>query len=131
MQQRAFYTYLFNFASLAASTSLTVTQNVQADADFDWLKGVYQADIASAAVTDSSRVIPLVNILVLDTSSGYQLSSAAIPIETCFGTGLTPFILPAPYRFRRAGTISITLSNYSAATTYNIRLCLSGVKCYS
>lgn len=131
MQQRAFYTYLFTFSALAANTSATQTQNVQADADFDWLKGVYQADIAAAAQTDSSRVIPLVTILILDTASGYQLSNAAIPIECCFGTGLTPFILPAPYRFKRAGTISITLANYSAATTYNIRLCLSGVKSYS
>lgn len=128
--QRAFYTYTFNFAALAPSASATITQNVQSDADFDWLKGLYQADIAAAAVTDSSRVIPLVNVLILDTASGYQLSNAAIPIETTFGTGLTPFILPAAYRFKRAGTISITLSNYSAATTYNIRLCLSGVKSY-
>ena len=128
MKERAFYTYAFNFAALANGASSTITQNVQADADFDWLKGVYQADIAAAAQTDSSRIVPLVTVLITDTASGYQLSSAAIPIETCFGTGLTPFILPAPYRFLRAGTISITLANYSAATTYNIRLCLSGVK---
>jgi len=128
--QRAFYSYVFNFTSLAPSTSSTQTVNVQSDADFDWIKGEYQADIAGAAQTDSSRVIPLVTCLILDTSSGYQLSNSAVPIESLFGTGRTPFILPAPYRFKRAGTISINLANYDAAATYNVRLVLTGVKSY-
>ena len=130
MQQRSFYTYTFTFSGLAPSLSATQTQNVQADADFDWIKGTFQADIGGAVQTDSSRSIPLVTVLILDTASGYQLSNSAIPLETIFGIGRSPFILPAPYRFKRAGTISITLANYSAASTYNIRLCLTGVKSY-
>lgn len=128
MQNRSFYTYNFLFSAIAPGVTLTVTQNVQALEDFDWLKGTHQTDIASAAQTDSGRVIPLATVLVVDSGRSYQLSNVAVPVESIFGTGGRPFILPAPYRFLRAGTISVALTNYSAATTYNIRLCMIGVK---
>jgi len=125
-----FTVYELDFSALANGTSATGNIQIQADSDFKLVKTTYMADIATAAQTDSSRVIPLCTITITDTGSGRQLTSAAVPIPNIFGTGLIPFILPVPRIFKARSNIAITVANYSAATTYNLRLSFIGTKLF-
>ena len=126
-----FFNYEVDFtAGIAAGGTANSSFTVQADSDFKWLKACYFADIAVAAQTDSTRVVPLATVLITDQGSGRQLMSAATPIPNIFGTGQIPFILPVPKIFASKSTISVSVVNFSAATIYNIRLSFIGVKLF-
>lgn len=125
-----FFTYEVDFAALAAAATATGQFSILADSDFYLQKMAYFADIAAAAQTDSTRVIPLVTMLVTDTGAGRQLMQAAVPIPSLMGTGQIPFILPAPRLFRANSTAQVQVTNFSAATTYNLRLSFIGQKAF-
>lgn len=125
-----FYTYQVTALALAAAGVATPSFQIESNSDFYLHKMTYIADIALAAVTDSTRVIPLVTILINDSGTGENLMSAAVPLSSIMGTGSLPFILPYPRKIAATSTIQLTLTNFSAATTYNLRLSFIGVKDY-
>lgn len=125
-----FFVYQEDFSAIANGATASGNINIQADSDFVVQKLTYFADIAAAVQTDSSRVIPLVSVLVTDTGSGRNLMESALPISNLFGTGEIPFILPQPKMFLARSTITVTLANFSAATTYNVRLSFIGYKIF-
>lgn len=132
-QQRVvkdFFAYQINFSALAAGGQDTGNINIQADSAFQLQKLAFFADIAAATQTNNTRVIPLVTIQMTDTGSGRNLFSSAVPVPSIFGTGDLPFILPSPKEFSPKATISIVVSNFSAATAYNLRLSLIGQKVF-
>lgn len=126
-----FYTYALSFSSLAAAASATDAFNIQADSDFAVLKMTYFADIAAAAQTRANLVIPLVTVIILDTGSGRQLMDSGVPVSSVFGTGEEPYILPKPKIFAARSTVQCTVTNFDAATTYNLRLVFTGVKLFT
>ena len=119
-----------DFAAVAAAATPQASFTVQNDANWLWQGGSYIADVAAAAVTDSTRVIPLVSCTILDQTSGRQLMQANTPIVNIFGTGEMPFWLPTPRFFRANTQVTFNLLNFSAATTYNLKLTLIGTKFY-
>ncbi|MES9859177.1 MAG: hypothetical protein ABW166_21705 [Sedimenticola sp.] len=125
-----FYVYQEDFLALASGGSATGSINIQADSDFVVQKLNYFADIAVAAQTDSSRIIPLVTVQITDSGSGRNLMEAPLPIPSMFGTGELPFILPQPKLFLARSTITLSVTNFSASTTYNLRLSLLGYKVF-
>lgn len=115
--------------SLAASASLTAQIAIEANSDFVWLKTAYVADIAGAAQTDSTRVIPLVRVAITDSGSGANLQNLPIPIGAMGGNGGLPLAMSQPRVFSANSNISITFTNYSAATTYaNVELMFIGYR---
>lgn len=125
---RDFFIYELDFASIAASGTASSSFTVQADSNFLWQYGAFFADIAGATQTDSSRVVPAISATILDTSSGRQLMSAAVPITSLFGTGQLPFLLPTPRFFRAQTQVTVNLTNFSAATAYVLKLQFIGTK---
>lgn len=126
---RDFFTYEVDFAALAgANGTAQGSFTVQADANFLWQYGCFFADEAGAEQTDDSRVIPLVSCVITDSGSGRQLSSGNVPIASLFGTGQLPFVLPTPRFFRAQTQVNISLLNFSAANTYNLKLSFIGTK---
>lgn len=125
------FSYDVSFSALAPGGSSTQNFQVQADSDFKWTKGLFFADIAAAAQTQGSQVIPLCTVLITDQGSGRALSNVAIPLTSSFGFGYLPYILPNPRLFKARSVVAITISNFSAATTYNIRLTFAGLKMFS
>lgn len=123
-----FFIYEIDFAALAPAASATAQLAVQADADFIWSKAAQMSDIAAAAETVSSQVIPLASVLITDSGAGRQLMNTAVPIFNIFGNGQIPFILPRPRIFRSQSVVTVQVTNYSAATTYNIKLSFIGEK---
>jgi len=128
---KEFYTYEEDFSGIAPGASGTGNINIQADSDFVLQKLQYHADIAGAAVNDSTRVVPNMSIIITDTGSGRQIMESAVPIPSLFGTGRLPFILPTPRLFLARATINLVVTNFDAAATYNVRLSFTGYKLYN
>ncbi len=123
------YTYVTRVETLAAGTTDTFNLQIEADAYFVVTKVSYFADIAGAAQTEDSRVIPLVRCLITDTGSGRNLMSQAVDISSIAGHEGLPFITPTARWIKPNSAINVQFSNYSAATTYaNVRLYLAGKK---
>lgn len=129
-KRRDFYIYEAEALALASGASSNDVVNIEADSNFILQKLAYQADIAAAAFTATTRPIPNVTVQIIDTGSGRQLMSNPIPIPSFFGTGELPFILPNPRLFMRNSSIQVAFTNFDAAVTYNIRLALIGYKVY-
>jgi len=129
--RRDFYVYESEALALTAVTgTANDIINIEADSDFMLQKLTYQADIAAAAFTDSTRVIPNVTVQIIDSGSGRQLMQEPIPIPSIFGTGELPFILTNPRKFMRNSTIQVAYANFDAAVAYNVRLAFIGYKIY-
>lgn len=125
-----FYIYEEDFNGLAAGGSASGSVNIQADSDFVIQKLSYFADVAGAAQTENSRVIPLITVLVTDSGSGRNLMESQVAVPSLFGTGQLPFILPQPKLFLARTTITLAVTNFSAATTYDLKLSLIGYKVF-
>jgi len=126
-----FFTYQINTVAIAAGVSAPGSVTLDSDADFLWQKGAYFMDVAAGAQTNATRVVPLITITVTDATSGRTLMNAPVPLASLFGTGQLPFILPTPRLFPAKATISITVANFSAATTYGIpRVSFIGTKLF-
>lgn len=127
-----FFWYSARITGLA-STAPTGTSliNIDADADFYCVALSYQADIAGAVQTESSWVIPLVNLLITDAGSGKALMNNPVPMASFFGDGKRPYRLIRPRVFAASATIQLNYTSYVAAgTTYNITTVLHGYKAY-
>lgn len=127
---RDFYSYTQRVSfSGAANQTLSMTFQIEADSYFYANAISYQADVALAAVTDSTNVVPLITIVLFDSGSGRQLMANPVPLNAIAGYNGSPFRLPKPRRFASTAQITATLVNYSAIA-YNLSLCLSGFKVY-
>lgn len=123
-----FFTYEVDFSALAPAATQQFTFTVQADSNFLWQRACFQADVAGAAFTYSSQPIPNVTVAIQDTSSGRQLMSSPVPIPSLFGVGHEPSDLITPRWFRANTQVTLSVNNYDAAVTYNLRLSLIGTK---
>jgi hypothetical protein len=123
-----FFVYELDFGTLANGTTVQSTFTVQADSNFLWQQAAFAADIAGAAYTQSSQPIPNVSVLITDTASGRQLMSSPVPVTNIFGTGREPFILPCPRWFRANTQVTVSVTNFDAAVTYDLRLSFIGTK---
>ena len=128
---RDFYSYIQRATGLAAGATTSLTFQIEADSYFYLNALMYQVDEAAADVTYSTNPLGLITVVLFDSGSGRQLMANPAPISTIAGDGRHPFRLPKPRRFAPTSQITATLVNYSAGTTYNVSLCLSGFKVYS
>jgi hypothetical protein len=120
-------------ASLAAGAS-SGAQTIQFDNNsmFTWLRTTIVADLAGAAQTNSTIVIPLVTVQITDTGNGMSFMNAPIPATALCGWGELPFILPIPQFIQPNASYSFTFANYSAGTTYlNLRMQLIGFRTFN
>ena len=126
-----FYAFVSKRVAVAQGASaVTDTIQLQADADFIIEKLCYMADIAGAAQTDSSRVVPNITVLLTSTSSGKGLMNIAMPVSSLFGTAFTPFILPKPYYLTGNSTIQIQYNSNEAVNAVNMQLAFIGRKVF-
>src|SRR3990170_4799346 len=119
-----------NTLTIAPGAQQTFNINIQADADFRILAGTFFADLAGAAQVDSTRVLPLVTVLLTDTGSGRHFMDRPVPITEICGTGELPFPWPQPKIMRARSTLQVQAFNFSAATTYSLSVAFIGVKLY-
>ena len=129
-RRRDFYIYEAVVAALGVGLSANDVINIEADSDFILQKLTFEADIAGAAQTEATRIIPNVLVQLTDTGSGRQLMQNPIPVSSFFGIGAIPFILPNPRLFMRNSTIQIAFTSFEAAITPDVRLAFIGYKIY-
>lgn len=128
---RSFYVYVANFLAVAPAAQPTQVIRFDSASDFLCIKLAYQADIAAAVQTDSTRQLAAnVDAQLQSGGSDKNLFQAFVPIPSIFGTGQMPFVLPFPQRFARNSELTVNLVSREAATTYNIRLAFIGWKDY-
>jgi hypothetical protein len=111
-----------NVTGLNGSTSLNGSSSLQIDNgyDFYWYAMTHQADLAGAVQTESSRVVPLVTLLMNDSSASRNLANNPIPLECISGSGERPYRLIRPRLFPANTIISFTWVSYVASgTTYS------------
>ncbi len=129
-KRRDFYIYEAETLVLAVGGNANDTIQIEADSDFILQKLTYEADIAGAAQTANTRIVPNVLVQLTDTGSGRQLMQNPIPIPSFFGIGSIPFILPNPRLFMRNSTIQVAFTSFEAAITPSVRLAFIGYKIY-
>ena len=128
---RDFYSYTQRAViSNTVGATVSLVYQIEADSYFYCNAISYQTDTALANVTDSTNIVPLVNITILDTGSGRQLMANPTPLNNIGGYNGNPFRLAKPRRFSPTSQIQVTLVNY-AAIAYNISLTFSGFKVYA
>lgn len=122
--------YVYNVLFTAIAPAGVQTQNVaiEADANFILVKLSGFADIAAAAQTYNTRVVPLVTLQITDTGSGRNLLNGDTAWSNIVGWGEIPYILPIRRKFKANSTIRVQATNFDAAATYNLRLSFSGIK---
>ena len=123
-----FFGYTTGRVALTAAIGATGLANIaiQADSDFLWEKLTFSAD-AGAALTEATRVIPLVTLMITDSGSGRQMFNFPTTIGTICGTGGLPYILSKPKLFDANSLIQVTLVNLIASAV-NVEIMLSGRK---
>lgn len=128
MKYERFQSYELTFSALAASTgSDQKSFQVEVDYDFWWTKA--QAFVFDAAGLGVSRLQwPNIEVLLQEGASNQQLVSQATSINSLFGSGEIPFILPKPHPIQGGSTLVATVTNKHTTTAYSVRLCFSGVQ---
>jgi len=124
------FVYTADFANLAFGTTITDLIQIQADADFKIMAATFQANNNGAVLTDSTRPVPNVSVLLTDTGNGRNLMDQAIPIPCLFGTGELPFIWPVPKLMSARSTLQVQASSFEAAQAWDLTLHFIGVKLY-
>lgn len=127
---RDFYVYDTVHSSVAPGGSNTQSIQINADSDFQVEKLTFFADVAAAGQQASTLVIPLMTVLITDSGSGRQLMDQALPVTNLFGTGQIPFVLKQPKIFPARTNVLVTVTNFDAAQTYNLRLSFIGSKLF-
>ena len=126
-----FYSYSFTASSIAAAASAVSTISIQSNAAFVIVKSCYMASVANATLTDSTRVVPLINVAITDNGSGRNLQNTAVPINSIAGVGELPFVWPQQRILMPSSSVQCTFTNVSAATTYTtVTLTLFGYQVF-
>ena len=127
---RDFFVYELDFSTFAANATPQGSFTVQADSNFLWQYGSMYWDGSADVAVDSPQSVPMVSCNVQDSSSGRNLMSANVPVQSIFGNGQLPFLLPTPRFFRAQTTVTVSLLNFSSALSYRMKLSFIGTKFY-
>jgi len=121
------YGYNLTFSALASGASATQTLNIAANADFIALTIHHRANVAAAGQNVSTKTAPLARILVVDSGSNEQFTNSAVDLENYSTNGNIINTLPYPRIISGRSTLTVTLTNFDAAQTYNIDVFFEGV----
>jgi hypothetical protein len=127
---REFFVYGIDFLAL---TALSVSQSsiqIQADSTFELQKLSFFADVALAAQTQGTRILPLVTLQITDSGTGRNVFSTDLALPSVMGDGQIPFILPVTKMFKPNTSLLVSVTNFSATEDYNLRLSLIGAKIF-
>ena len=128
--QRVFSTYSLGPIDIAAAGTETPTVEFDQNSYFVWLRSTTSADLAGAAQTESSRVIPLVDVQLQDGGSDRDIFKTALRADDVAGIGQIPFVLPTPYLFVPNSTLNAELNNFSVVNYANFRFNLIGYRVF-
>jgi hypothetical protein len=117
----------------SAAPAATGIINLDADSNYYCCALTYFADIAGAAVAESTWILPLVTLNIVDSGSGKALMNAPQIIPAIMGDGKRPYRLVRPRVFMANASIQLSFNAglMAAGVTYNISVTLHGYKVYT
>lgn len=120
------YGYNLTFSALAAAGTASQTINIAANADFIFTGLHHRANVAAAGQTVQTKTAPLVRVLITDSGSNEQFTNSAVDLENYSSND---FIISMDYPRIVSGrsTLTVQVTNYDAAQTYNLDLFFRGV----
>lgn len=89
------------------------------------------SDIAGAAQTSGTLITPGCTVFIVEQASNRQWMNGPVPVMNIFGTAAQPYYLPQPRLLPANTNVAVTLANYEAANTYNVRLSFTGWRYYA
>ncbi len=107
-------------SSLAPAGSLQSSFQVDKDSDFFWTKLTVHAVSASDGTTVQNELLPEVNVIITNTSSGRAYMNEAVPLANFSGSGRLPFILPMETYIPAMTQIQVQYLNVSDQSTYSL-----------
>lgn len=121
------YGYNLTFSALASGGTASQTINIAANADFIITGLHHRANVAAAGQNASTKVAPLARILITDSGSNEQFMNSAVDLENYSSNDQFMINLDYPRIVSGRSTLTVQLTNYDAAQTYNIDLFFRGV----
>lgn len=121
------YGYNLSFTGLAAGTSATQVLNIAANADFIITNVHHRANVAAAGQNVSTKVAPLVRVLITDSGSNEQFTNSAVDLENYSTNGNIINYLPYPRIVSGRSTLTVQLTSYEASQTLGIDVFFEGV----
>lgn len=129
-----FFSYIISLpagTTLAPAGSTTLTFNVDGESDFFWDKAAAYVDTGSDGTTQANQIVPGILITITDTQSTQPLQNNPQPVNSIFGTGPLPFILPIRHRFSSKATVKCQIQNITDNQTYTrVDLSFIGIKAF-
>lgn len=107
-------------SSLTPSNSLQSSFQVDKDSDFFWTKLVVHAVSGSDGTTVQNELLPEVNVIITNTSSGRAYMNEAVPLANFAGSGRLPFVLPMETYIPAMTVIQVQYQNVSDNSTYSL-----------
>lgn len=109
-----------SFGAISPQNSANAQIQIEADSYFKWVKATFRAwtgsiSDGSLSTTVGERPVPTALVEITDSGSGRKLQNTPIPIQSVFGTGSLPYIIPLPRVFLPRSTISFEVTNIAAA----------------
>ena len=128
----AFWLVFPTFGPFTAGLNVQNSVIIPNDSDFECRRITYHID-AATQLTQATQTIPNITLLLTDGGSGRALMNAAVPLASVACPEAGPGVdLAWPKIFTRNSLITASLTNFDgAATTFLIRLTLSGRKIFS
>jgi hypothetical protein len=125
--QRDNYAFGAIVAGLVPGESRLITAiNVGLDGDFILSEINCAANIANAAQSYSTEVLPLASMMLLDARGGF--SDSELPIPAYCSSARFTRKLPWPRLMKLRALLQMRVTNYDAAATYNLRFSFIGLK---
>jgi hypothetical protein len=121
------YAYTLTFTTLTHATSQSAIINIAANADFMALQFHHRATVSGATQTVSNKTAPLVRMLVTDSGSNEQFTSAAVDLENYSTNGNIINNLPYPRIISGRSTLTVQVTSYEAAIDMNLDVTIDGV----
>ena len=126
------YLYTMTFSALAPAGTATQPLSIAVNADFLFVELRSRANVAAAAQTVPTATLPLVRALITDSGSNDQCSNAIcdLTLQASFGVNgnyASNGHLYCPRLISGRSAVSVQLTNFDAAATYNIDVVLAGV----
>jgi hypothetical protein len=122
------FVYSIKFSAVAAAAG-TFSGNLQITADADFLIQ-YQNSLVWDPTAHSEITNPGAVVQIQDSGSSTNFFNQAVPIQSVFGDGYRPFLLPMPRLVSKNSTLSISGTNATTTNAVDIYLSFIGMKVY-
>lgn len=118
-------------APLAAGGQTAGNFLVDSSSPFMLCETAVWCDLAAAAQTSGTEIVPNAVVFISDQSSNRNWMNFPVPIKSLFGSAERPFYWPQPRLIPANTNVQVVVTNYEAANVNNIRLSFHGWRYYA